>query len=200
MIYGYIRVSTLEQNVDRQVKSMDDLGVDESRLYIDKASGKNFDRPKYRELMGKVSRGDKIVVDSLDRLGRDYDGLISEWKRLTHDEGIDIQALDMTFMNSEYFRNMGDLGKLVEDIFVGILSWVAEHERLENHRRTMEGIAVAKAAGKFKGGVKKRLPEGALEAAQAALDGGASKAEVARMLGVHPNTVFNMLKDGRLVA
>ena len=108
MKYGYIRVSTKEQNPQRQQAAMEREGVD--RVFVDFASGKNFDRPKYNELMALVRPGDKIVVDSLDRLGRDYEGLIAEWKSLTHGRGVNVQALDLPFMDSEYFSKLGDLG------------------------------------------------------------------------------------------
>lgn len=197
MKYGYIRVSTQEQNPERQIETMRREGIDDNLIFVDKASGKNFSRPEYQALMRKVERGDKIVVDSLDRLGRDYDGLISEWKRLTHDEGVDIQALDMPFMDSEYFKKLGDLGKLVEDMFLGILAWVAEHERLENQRRQKLGIERAKAAGKYKGGVPKRHSPEALAEAQRVLDAD-GKTAAAKVLGVNRATVYRMIADGRL--
>lgn len=199
MKYGYIRVSTQEQNPERQAETMRREGIEESLIYIDKASGKDFSRPEYARLMGDIRSGDKIVVDSLDRLGRDYDGLISEWKRLTHDEGVDIQALDMPFMDSEYFRKLGDLGKLVEDMFLGILAWVAEHERLENHRRQKEGIERAKAAGKYRGGTPRSYPQDVIDRANEALrtDG---KAAAAKVLGCTRATVYRMIEDGRLAA
>lgn len=195
MKYGYIRVSTKEQNPQRQQEAMEREGVD--RVLVDYASGKDFDRPKYSELMGLVRPGDKIVVDSLDRLGRDYDGLIAEWKSLTHDKGVHVQALDLPFMDSEYFAKLGDLGKLVEDLFLGILAWVAEHERLEMKRRQEIGIAKAKEQGKYKGRMRLSYPPETLAAASDALAVG-GKAAAARVLGCSVGTVSNMLKDGRL--
>lgn len=197
MKYGYIRVSTREQNEERQIETMHAEGIDDRCLFIDKMTGASFDRPKYQELMTIVKPGDKIVVDSLDRLGRDYEGLISEWKRLTHEEGVNIQALDMPFMDSEYFEKLGDLGKLVEDLFLGILSWVAEHERLENHRRQKLGIERAKAQGKFKGKPKKQYDPELIARAETVLRN-EGKAAAARVLGCHVNTVTNMIADGRL--
>lgn len=202
MKYGYIRVSTREQNEQRQIETMHGEGITDRYIYIDKMTGASFDRPQYNRLMKVVERGDKIVVDSLDRLGRDYDGLITEWKRLTHEEGVDVQALDMPFMDSEYFSKLGDLGKLVEDMFLGILAWVAEHERLENHRRQKLGIERAKAEGKYKGKPKKQYsPELIAEAEKALVGEGEAvrgKAAAARVLGCHVNTVTNMIADGRL--
>ena len=199
MIYGYIRVSTKEQNLTRQIKAMEQEGIVTENLFIDKASGKNFDRPAYQALMEKVQPGDKIVVDSLDRLGRDYDGLIAQWKRLTHEQGVDIQALDMPFMDSAYFRKLGDLGKLVEDMFLGILAWVADHERQEIMRRQREGIEKAKVEGKYQGRQNTVYDPEILAQAQGVLNQH-GKSAAARVLGVSRSTIQRMCKDGRLVA
>ena len=192
-------MSTTGQNPARQIETLHNEGITDDNLFIDLASGKDFDRPQYQKLMATVQPGDKIIVDSLDRLGRDYDGLISEWKRLTHDEGVDVQALDMPFMDSSYFGKLGDLGKLVEDMFLGILSWVAEHERLENHRRQAEGIERARAAGKYRGRQNRVYAPEQIKAAEKALRE-EGKTAAARVLGCTPNTIYRMLADGRLVA
>lgn len=197
-VYGYVRVSTVDQNPERQILKMRSLGV--GRMFVDRASGKSLDRPEYERMLVLLKRGDTVLLDSLDRLGRRYDDVTVEWKRLTREEGVDLAVLDLDFFDSRKFREMGDLGKVMEDMLLSMLAYVAQTERDKMLRRTMEGVAVAKAAGKYKGGVKKRFPDGAVERAQAALDGGASKAEVARMLGVSYCTVYNMLKDGRLAA
>lgn len=197
-VYGYVRVSTVEQNPERQLAKMRSLGVD--RVFEDRASGKSLDRPEYLRMRAGLREGDLVLLDSLDRLGRDYAAVTAEWKELTRSMGVDVAVLDLDFFDSRKFREMGDLGAVMEDMLLSMLAYVAQTEREKMLRRTMEGVAVAKAAGRYRGGVPKRLPEGALESAQAALDSGATRREVARMLGVHPNTVANMVKDGRLVA
>ena len=197
--YGYIRVSTVEQNVARQIETMRREGIEEKNLFIDKASGKNFDRPKYQEMLETVQRGDRIVIDSLDRLGRNYEGLIAEWKRLTRDEGIHIRALDLTFMDSEAFERMDSMGKMIEDMLLSVLSWSAANEREKMLRRQAEGIAVAKAEGKYKGRKPTEFAQELLEAAQEALRE-QGKSAAASVLGVDRTTVYRMIRDGRLVA
>lgn len=145
--YGYVRVSTVEQNVDRQVIKMESLGVDPSNIIIDKASGKNLDREGWKSLNAKVKAGDSIILDSLDRLGRDYDDITEEWRRLTRDEGVAIRCLDLEFFDSENFKAMGDLGVCLEDMLLSLLAYVAQTERKKMKQRQAEGIAAAKARG-----------------------------------------------------
>ena len=197
-VYGYVRVSTADQNPERQIEKMRSLGVD--AIFVDKASGKDLDRPEYRRMMGAVRAGDAVLLDSLDRLGRNYDQVTVEWKRLTRGEGVDVAVLDLDFFDSRKFREMGDLGKVMEDMLLSMLAYVAQAERDKMRARQAEGIRIARAEGKYKGGVKKRIPEERMCEAQKALSGGASKAAVARMLGVSRGTVSNMIEDGRLVA
>ena len=108
--YGYVRVSTVEQNVERQVAKMRELGIDGDALFVDRASGKDMDRPMWRELSARLEEGDTLVIDSLDRLGRDYDDVTEEWRRLTRDVGVRIRCLDLDFFDSAEFAEIGDLG------------------------------------------------------------------------------------------
>ena len=197
-VFGYIRVSSATQNPERQIRKMAELGIPEERMYVDYASGKNLDRPKYAELMSAVGRGDQIIVDSLDRLGRSYDDVTAEWRRLVG-SGIDIRCLDLEFFDSAKFREMGAVGVCVEDMLLSLLAYVAQTEREKNRQRQAEGIAVAKAAGKYKGKPKKTYSPELLARAQSALDS-SGKAAAAKVLGCHANTVGNMIADGRLRA
>lgn len=147
--YGYVRVSTVDQNVARQLVKMRELGVDE--VFVDKASGKDMCRPEWLRLMRRVQRGDAIVVDSLDRLGRSYDDVTSEWRRLTREVGVDIRCLDLEFMDSASWRAMGDVGKVMEDTILNLLAYVAETERKKMLQRQREGIEQARLAGKYVG-------------------------------------------------
>lgn len=151
MRYGYVRVSTAEQNEGRQLAKMEELGIPRERVFVDKASGKSLDRPAWKALRRSVRSGDSIVIDSLDRLGRNYDEVTAEWRRLTRTEGVDVMALDLDFMNSEAFRAMGEVGKLLEDMVLNLLAWVAQTEREKIRTRQAEGIALAKAEGKYTG-------------------------------------------------
>lgn len=195
-VYGYIRVSSATQNPERQIRKMGELGIPSERLFVDFASGKNLDRPRYRELTALVADGDQIVVDSLDRLGRSYDDVTTEWRRLVG-MGVDIRCLDLDFFDSAKFREMGAIGVCVEDMLLSLLAYVAQTEREKNRQRQAEGIAVAKAEGKFKGKPKRSYDPALVEKAEAALRS-KGKAAAARVLGCHVNTVGNMIADGRL--
>ncbi|MCC2327022.1 recombinase family protein [Bacillus wiedmannii] len=151
-IYGYIRVSTKDQNEQRQLHKMMERGVEARRIFVDKASGRHFDRPQYQLLRKILSQGDIVYVDALDRMGRNYDEVISEWKYLTRELQADIVVLENeTLFDSRKFREMGDMGRLMEDQFLSLLSYVADQERKKIHQRQAEGIAVAKSQGKYLG-------------------------------------------------
>ncbi len=151
-IYGYIRVSTKDQNEQRQLHKMMERGVEARRIFVDKASGRHFDRPQYQLLRKILSTGDIVYIDALDRMGRNYDEVISEWKYITRELQADIIVLENeTLFDSRKFREMGDMGRLMEDQFLSLLSYVADQERKKIHQRQAEGIAIAKAQGKHLG-------------------------------------------------
>lgn len=143
MTYGYVRVSTKEQIVDRQLIAMKAAGV--ANVLIDKASGKDFDRPQYKKLRKKLKRGDLLVIQSLDRFGRSYDDIIDEWRYLVKTVGVDVKVLDMPLLDTR--QGEGLIGKFVSDIVLQILSFVAETERRKIKERQAQGIAAAKARG-----------------------------------------------------
>lgn len=151
-IYGYIRVSTKDQNEQRQLHKMMVRGVEARRIFVDKASGRNFDRPQYQLLRKILSQGDIVYIDALDRMGRNYDEVISEWKYITRELQANIVVLENeTLFDSRKFREMGDMGRLMEDQFLSLLSYVADQERKKIRQRQAEGIAVAKSQGKHLG-------------------------------------------------
>ena len=151
-IYGYIRVSTKEQNEQRQLQKMIERGVEARRIFVDKASGKDFDRPQYQLLRKVLGEGDVIYLDALDRMGRNYDEVIAEWKYMTRELKADIIVLENeSLFDSRKFREMGDMGRLMEDQFLSLLSYVADQERKKIRQRQAEGIAVAKSQGKHLG-------------------------------------------------
>lgn len=150
--FGYVRVSSKDQNEDRQIFKMEQKGVLPRRIYVDKASGKNFERPQYKQMMSYIREGDLIYIDALDRLGRDYDEVISEWKRITREINADIVILENeTLFDSRKFKEMGDIGRLMEDQFLSLLSYVADQERKKIRARQAEGIEAAKRKGKHLG-------------------------------------------------
>ncbi|SCM96231.1 Putative resolvase [Bacillus mycoides] len=151
-IYGYIRVSTKDQNEQRQLHKMMERGVEARRIFVDKASGQHFDRPQYQLLRKILNTGDIVYIDALDRMGRNYDEVISEWKYITRELQADIVVLENeTLFDSRKFRDMGDMGRLMEDQFLSLLSYVADQERKKIRQRQAEGIAVAKSQGKHLG-------------------------------------------------
>lgn len=148
-VFGYVRVSSKDQNEGRQIEKMKALGIAERNIFVDKASGKDFNRAEYQTLRRALQPGDLVYIDALDRLGRDYDGIIEEWKYITREIGADIVVLENEkLFDSRKFKEMGDIGKLMEDQFLSLLSYVAEQERKKIRQRQAEGIALAKKQGK----------------------------------------------------
>lgn len=152
----YIRVSSKDQEIGRQLQKAEELGIKEENIFIDKKSGKDFDREQYQLMKKGLQKGDLLYLDSLDRLGRNYDMIISEWKEITRKKGADIVVLDnKDLFDSRKFKIMGDLGKVMEDQFLSLLAYMSEQERKKTLARQKEGIAIAKAQGKYKGRTRK---------------------------------------------
>lgn len=143
MIYAYIRVSTKDQNLDRQWEAIKGLDVDE--VFADKQSGKDFDRPEYRKMLEKLKKDDLLYVKSIDRLGRNYEEIQNQWRLLTKEKGIDIVVLDMPLLDTRRGKDL--VGTFLSDIVLQVLSFVAENERVNIKQRQKEGIAAAKAKG-----------------------------------------------------
>jgi DNA invertase Pin-like site-specific DNA recombinase len=154
MKIGYIRVSTEDQNLDRQEQEMKKIGVE--RIFADKCSGKTMARAEYQSMRAQLRPGDVVYFDALDRLGRNYSEILSEWHYLTEDRKCDVVCLNPSFMSTLEFRKMGDLGKPMQTIAINFLGYIAQHEREEMLRRQKAGIAIAKARGKYKGKARKR--------------------------------------------
>lgn len=162
MKLAYGRVSAKDQNPERQLVKFRELGVDERYIFVDKMSGKDFERPKYQAMRLLIREGDLVYMDALDRLGRDYDGIIAEWKYITREINADIVCLDnQALFDSRKFKMMGDLGKLLEDQFLSMLAYVAEQERKKNRQRQAEGIEIARASGVTFGRPRQPIDEAA---------------------------------------
>ena len=144
-IYGYIRVSTREQNEDRQRLALAALPVPEENIYMDKQSGKDFERPQYRRLVRRLRRDDLLYVKSIDRLGRNYSEILEQWRMLTKEKGVDIAVLDMPLLDTRRGKDL--MGTFLSDIVLQVLSFVAENDRDNIRQRQAEGIAAAKARG-----------------------------------------------------
>lgn len=165
MDYGYIRVSSIDQNEDRQLLAMHRLEIPVKNLYIDKQSGKDFNRPQYLRLTRKLKAGDVLYVGSIDRLGRNYSEILEQWRYLTKIKNVDIVVLDMPLLDTR--RGKGLLGTFLSDIVLQVLSFAAENERKNIHKRQAEGIAAAKARGVKFGRPPGPLPENFHSAYQA---------------------------------
>lgn len=160
MKLGYGRVSAKDQNPERQLVKFRELGIEDRFIFVDKQSGKDFDRPRYQAMRLMIREGDLVYIDALDRLGRDYDGIITEWKYITREVGADIVCLDNeTLFDSRKFKTMGDFGKVMEDQFLSLLAYVAEQERKKNRQRQAEGIEVARADGVTFGRPKQEIDD-----------------------------------------
>ena len=145
MDYGYIRISTKEQNEQRQIIALTDVGVPEKSIIMDKQSGKDFDRPGYRRLCKKIKPGDTLYIKSIDRLGRNYNEILDQWRHLTKEKKIAIVVLDMPLLDTRRGKDL--TGELIADIVLQLLSYVAQTEREFIRQRQAEGIAAAKARG-----------------------------------------------------
>lgn len=148
MKLAYTRISSSTQSLERQLSTMRELGIEERYIFKDVASGKNFNRDGYMAMKQIIREGDCLYIDALDRLGRDYDGIIQEWKHITRELKCDIVALDNSALfDSRKFREMGELGKLMEDQFLSLLAYVADNERKKTLERQRQGIKTAKSKG-----------------------------------------------------
>lgn len=156
-VYGYVRVSSIDQNEGRQLVVMDENNVPKGNVYIDKQSGKDFERPQYKKLVKKLKPGDLLYILSIDRLGRNYEDIQKQWRILTKDIGIDICVIDMPLLDT---RNGKDLmGTFIADLVLQILSFVAQSERENIKKRQAQGIAAAKAKGVKFGRPEKDIPD-----------------------------------------
>ena len=180
--YGYIRVSTQEQHDDRQRIALAEAGISPKQLYIDKQSGKDFDRPQYQKLLRKLKPGDTLVVKSIDRLGRNYAEIQQQWRILTKEIGIDICVLDMPLLDTRKDKDL--TGTLIADIVLQLLSYVAETERTMIRQRQAEGIAAAKARGKTWGEPKRLLEPMFFDAFAAWKAGEITCAQAAQLCGM----------------
>lgn len=156
-IYGYIRVSSREQNEDRQVLAMREVGVPSENIFMDRQSGKDFKRPQYQALINQVKTGDLLYVLSIDRLGRNYDEIQNQWRFLTKDKQVDLAVLDMPLLDTRRGRDL--MGTFIADLVLQILSFVAQNERENIKKRQAEGIAAARLRGVQFGRKPAPLPE-----------------------------------------
>ena len=194
-VYGYVRVSTKEQNEARQVIAMHEFGVVEQNVFTEKQSGKDFNRPQYKRLLRKLKAGDTLVIKSIDRLGRNYDEIIEQWRIITKEKQAAIVVLDMPLLDTRQGRDL--TGTLIADIVLQLLSYVAQTEREFIKRRQAEGIAAARERGvRFGARPKMRSPEYE-ELVKRWRDGEVSARKAAKQIGISHTTFLRWEKESR---
>ena len=192
-IYGYVRVSSIDQNEDRQLLALADLGVPQSNIFVDKQSGKDFDRPMYKKLVDKLRKDDLLYIPSIDRLGRNYEEILEQWRILTKEKGVDVVILNMPILDT---RNGKDLiGTVIADVVLQLLSFVAQNERENIRQRQAEGIAAAKRKGVRFGRPEKQLPENFSELVRKWERRQLSTARMLQLCNMSQTTFYAKLKE-----
>jgi len=196
-IYGYARVSSADQKEDRQVMILHEAGVPDGNIFVDKQSGKDFDRPNYKKLVRKIREGDLLYVLSIDRLGRNYEEIQKQWRILTKEIGVDICVVDMPLLDTRRGRDL--MGAFIADLVLQILSFVAQSERESIKKRQAEGIAAAKEKGVRFGRPGKKIPENFEEMVGQWEGKRLSFSEVLRQCDMSEATFYRRLREYRLV-
>ena len=196
-VYGYVRVSSIDQNEDRQLIVMDENSVPSKNVYIDKQSGKDFERPQYKKLVKKLKAGDLLYILSIDRLGRNYEDIQKQWRILTKDIGIDICVIDMPLLDT---RNGKDLmGTFIADLVLQILSFVAQSERENIKKRQAQGIAAAKAKGVKFGRPEVPMPNDFDKYVAKWEKGQITTSEILKMTGLSKSTFYRKVREYNLI-
>ena len=192
--YGYVRVSSREQNEARQLAAMCNAGIRTEHIFADKQSGRDFDRPQYKKLLRRLRRGDTLFVQSIDRLGRNYREIIEQWQYLTSEKGVDIVVLDMPLLDTRQ-RDAGLTGLFISNLVLQILSYVAQTECDNIRRRQAEGIAAAKARGVAFGRHAIEIPPNFRSRAEELAQKGLKNTEIAAEFGISRSLYYNWLKQ-----
>ena len=193
MNYGYARVSTIAQNLDRQLDELTKIGIDETRIYTDKESGKDFERKNYKKLLKKLKPGDVLFIKAIDRLGRNYNMILDEWRILTKEKGIDIVVIDMPLLDTR-IEGKNLVGKFIADVVLQVLSFVAQNERETMRQRQAEGIRMAKLRGVKFGRPPKEIPNGFQEIANLYKQGKITSSKACELSRLTRGTFFRKLK------
>lgn len=193
MIYGYAGVSSYEQNEERQIIALKKAGVTDKKMYIDKMSGKNFNRPQYKKLIRKLKKGDLLFVLSIDRLGRNYEEIQEQWRFLTKDKGVDICVIDMPLLDTRRDKDL--IGTFIADIVLQLLSFVAQNERENIKIRQRQGIDAARARGVKFGRPEKKLPDNFISLVDSWRKNEIELSTVLKICGISQSTFFRRLRE-----
>ena len=193
MNYGYARVSTVNQNLDRQIDDLLKLGINEKQIYTDKESGKDFNRTNYKKLLKKLKPGDVLFIKAIDRLGRNYNMVLEEWRILTKEKGIDIVVIDMPLLDTR-IEGKNLVGKFIADVVLQVLSFVAENERETMRQRQAEGIRMAKQRGVKFGRPPLDIPENFIEIVESYKRGEITSTEAVIQSKLTRGTYYRKLK------
>ena len=194
MKYGYVRVSTAQQHIDRQIDALLELGLEKSCIYIDYESGKDFNRRNYKKLIRKLKKDDLVIIKSIDRLGRDYNMIIDEWRLITKEKEADIMVIDMPLLDTR-IEGKNLVGKFISDIVLQVLSFVAQNERETMRVRQAEGIKTAKARGVKFGRPRISLPNNFEIVARQYLNKEITNKKACEILGMTRGSFFRYLKE-----
>ena len=194
MKYGYVRVSTAQQHIDRQIDALLELGLDKSCIYIDYESGKDFNRKNYKKLIRKLKKDDLVIIKSIDRLGRDYNMIIDEWRLITKEKEADIMVIDMPLLDTR-IEGENLVGKFISDIVLQVLSFVAQNERETMRVRQAEGIKTAKARGVKFGRPRITLPNNFEIVARQYLNKEITNKKACEILGMTRGSFFRYMKE-----
>lgn len=192
-VYGYVRVSTREQNEDRQLVALNEMQVPKKDIYIDRQSGKDFRRPMYQKMLRKLKQGDLLYIKSIDRLGRDYGEILEQWRILTKKNKVDIVVLDMPLLDTRRGKDL--MGTFLSDVVLQILSFVAENERTNIRQRQREGIEAAKQRGVQFGRPEKPIPENFVQVCDKWLIKEISGEEAARQCNLAVTTFYRRARQ-----
>lgn len=191
--FAYCRVSSTDQNEDRQVEAMLELGINERDIFVDKCSGKNFDRPQYQALKLQLREGDVLVIKSIDRLGRNYKQICEEWREIVRDIKANIKVVDMPILDTT--RTDGLIGEVISDIVLQLLGYVAEQERAFIKQRQAEGIKLAKEKGKRLGKPPIKYPDNWQDIYQIWKSGSITAREAMKRLNLKPTSFYKLAKN-----
>lgn len=195
-VYGYVRVSSTDQNEDRQMIALSEAGVLKKNIYMDKMSGKDFERPQYQKLLEKLKPGDLLYILSIDRLGRNYEEIQKQWRIITKDKNVDVCVIDMPLLDTRQGKDL--MGTFIADLVLQILSFVAQNERENIRKRQAEGIAVAKAKGVRFGRPEKDMPENFARIIKDWEKGTLSTADVLKQCDMSESTFYRRRREYKI--